>query len=169
MRSRILIVGGIIYLAVLIFFCHSCNLSECLGVACKHGVCIHGNCNCNSGYQGKTCDTITRNTFCGNFTVTSSCFATQTYPTQINVVSNSNYTQVIVKNVGSLGIIVTANVNDSVSLSIPSQSVTKSGQTWLISGSATMVPGHRVINFQMSYVNQNNNVTQNCTETYNRN
>jgi hypothetical protein len=169
-KSYISITAGIIYLAALLFCCHSCSLQQCIGVACKHGVCIHGDCNCNSGYEGSDCGTIIRNTFLGHFDVNSSCFANESYGSTIYEVTTSDYTEVEIDNISNIkALSVVAEIEGTQGLIINPQVETYSGLTWIISGTGVMTPDKTTITFVMQYVNVTlHNATSTCTEVYTR-
>ena len=154
------------YLAVLLFCCHSCTVEQCIGVACKQGTCIHGTCNCNSGYEGPSCDTIIRNKFIGNFTVSSSCFNTETYVSRIDYITSTNLTQVSIENMINLNITVTADINGSTGLTISQQTESGGGQTWIISGYGSISSDRQTITLNMTYYDTESKITENCTETY---
>src|ERR1700733_7922771 len=48
----------------------SCTHNKCYSVSCVNGgVCNNGSCTCPVGYQGATCQTISRDVLLGNWTV----------------------------------------------------------------------------------------------------
>ncbi len=66
----------------------SCNrISKCgAGVCANGGVCDNGNCVCATGYQGSTCQTVSRNAFMGNWTAfeRNGIALTEPYPVSIS-------------------------------------------------------------------------------------
>ena len=66
----------------------SCNrISKCgAGVCANGGVCDNGNCVCATGYQGSTCQSVSRNAFMGNWTAfeRNGAALTEPYPVSIS-------------------------------------------------------------------------------------
>ena len=46
---------------------NSCKKDPCSGISCGNGVCFNGSCNCNAGYEGAACQTLSTDKFCGNY------------------------------------------------------------------------------------------------------
>jgi hypothetical protein len=167
LRSYLFIVAGVIYLTILLVCMHSCSLTECLGVKCVNGICTDGTCNCDAGYYGPSCDTIIRNKFLGkSFTVSSSCFPSESYYSKIDTISKSNLSQVVIENMGNFQINVFANIVGVFGLNIPPQQDTSGGQSLVISGSGSMTANHNVLTLKVIYSDANYKWTDTCTEIY---
>lgn len=52
----------------------ACTKDECKDVVCSNGgTCVTGTCNCPTGYEGTTCQTITRDKFLGTYNGNETC------------------------------------------------------------------------------------------------
>lgn len=61
-------------IAILATFMYSCAGDKCKDVNCGvHGTCLEGTCNCDAGYEGTQCQTVSRDKTLGNWTVKASC------------------------------------------------------------------------------------------------
>jgi hypothetical protein len=101
-----------------------------------------------------------------SFTVTSSCFPNESYYAEIDTISKTNLSQVIMENMGNFKINVTADIVGILGLNIAPQQVTSGGQTLVISGSGTMTANHNVLTMQVIYTDAQNKWSDTCTETY---
>ena len=104
----------------------SCNPDACKDVVCANGgTCTDGSCSCPAGYEGATCDTLSRTKFIANYAVTASCQGS--YVAGITS-SSAGDTKVIVSNIANLntvnpGATVIGTINGST-LTIARQFVT---------------------------------------------
>ncbi len=77
----------------------SCNRDKCKTITCAHGgVCNDGNCTCRSGYEGPSCETVTRNKFLGNWRVFEKGSITLGSQYAISIEATTNITDVVIKN-----------------------------------------------------------------------
>lgn len=71
---------------LLILLSAACKQNECADVpSCVNGACVEGECLCNEGWEGGSCDTPSADKFAGTYSVTDLCNnAALAYASQIS-------------------------------------------------------------------------------------
>lgn len=140
-------------------FISSCNDDPCKDVSCQNGgTCLTGTCDCEAGYEGEFCETLSRAKFIGSYNGNETCtVGTDSYVLTISASSVDDAT-VVVSNVYNQGFTVTGTT-DGTSLTIPSQST--GGVT--ISGSGSI--SSTGITLTLNYSIGNSTGTNSCTFT----
>jgi len=59
-------------LFIMLVFNNSCT-DECKNINCNNGICIEGNCSCDFGWTGETCNTKISSKFLGNWSGILDC------------------------------------------------------------------------------------------------
>jgi hypothetical protein len=78
----------------------SCNPDACKDVICSNGgTCTDGSCTCPSGYEGPSCETLSKTKMIANYNVTASC---QTSYVAGITSSSAGDTKVIISNIANL-------------------------------------------------------------------
>jgi hypothetical protein len=84
-------VGSVIYA--------SCNKDKCKSIVCAYGgVCDGGKCICKSGYEGPTCQTISRDKFIGAWAVYEKGSITEAAQYPVAIERSNNITDVVIIN-----------------------------------------------------------------------
>lgn len=77
----------------------SCNEDKCKAIVCAYGgVCSDGTCTCLPGYEGPQCETVNRQRYLGNWTITENGSLTDAAQYTISVEKAENITEVRIKN-----------------------------------------------------------------------
>ncbi len=77
----------------------SCNPDKCKTIVCAHnGVCDRGICTCPSGYEGASCETISRDKFIGNWAVYEKGSITNAAQYPVSIERVNKITDVIIRN-----------------------------------------------------------------------
>jgi hypothetical protein len=122
----------------------SCNrISKCGSGSCANGgVCDNGSCVCPTGYQGSTCQTVSRLGFLGNWTAyeRNSALLTEQYPVSISQRSTAINDIAITNLLNAFTTPIDAYVV-SDSLFIPYQQL----QGYSIKGSGYLQPNHQLV------------------------
>ncbi|MFM1875844.1 MAG: hypothetical protein RL266_1581 [Bacteroidota bacterium] len=138
----------------------ACNQKDaCEDVNCNNGVCVSGDCLCDSGYEGLNCEIEQRSAFVADYNVSESCdLGDFTYV--INVAADSeNGTELTIHNLGDFDFDVAATVNGT-SFIISDQ--TGNGAT--VNGTGTLTNGILTITYTMETTGgQTLNCTMTCT------
>lgn len=137
----------------------SCETDECKDVVCENqGVCNEndGSCDCPVGYEGTSCETLSRTKFLGTYTGSETCtVGTDTYSIQIT--ANSDDAKFNILNLYNQSFTAIADA-DGNSFTILSQTV---GAGVTASGSGSITGNNITITYTI-----NDGVTSNtCTYT----
>ena len=119
----------------------SCNPDACKDVICSNGgTCTDGTCSCPSGYEGASCETLSRTKFIGVYSGSETCtVGTDTY--SITVTSNSDNVKFNVQNVYNQGFTAIGTANGNA-FTIPSQTIgtgTTASGSGVISGNTITI------------------------------
>lgn len=136
MKTRILQILGVAAIATIGMV--SCDTDACKDVECGvNGTCLEGDCVCDAGYEGVSCETEERTKFVGDWDFTDSCIPGSANSSEIKR-SNAEVTRVLVSNILGTDLEGQAYaVVDGVKITIPSQPVTDvDGDTWTVSSTS---------------------------------
>jgi hypothetical protein len=146
----------------------SCDTDACKDVDCgANGTCLEGDCICNDGYEGVSCDVEERADFLGNYVLNESCPSGSIVDFAVTVTASSNdVTKVLINGFGGFecggsNIIVEGLVNGD-NITIPNQFFC-SNQIEIISGTGSINSAGLVINLTYSY---DAGAQETCTATY---
>jgi hypothetical protein len=119
---------------------NSCTQDPCKDVVCQNGgTCVAGNCDCVTGYEGDSCQTLSRAKFIGTWAVDDD--GTSSGPANYNITVTAG-TAVTAVNIDGLWQLfvnsITANI-DGNAITIPLQEPDNDDYT--IEGSGTITPG----------------------------
>lgn len=139
MKTRILQILGVAAIATIGMV--SCDTDACKDVDCgANGTCLEGDCICDTGYEGASCQTLVRAQFLGNYNITESCTSgADNYA--ITVAAGTLDTEVVIGNLYASGLFADGTVNADGGITIASQtfgsgtisgSITKSGSVLTI-------------------------------------
>ncbi|MGB0368432.1 MAG: calcium-binding EGF-like domain-containing protein [Flavobacteriales bacterium] len=152
MKKRILQILGVAAVATIGMV--SCTTDECKDVDCgDNGTCVEGDCECDLGYEGTNCETLTNAAFVGSFNVTETC--SQSTDTYAVTVAATNATTLTISNIYDAGLVVNGTINADGGVSIASQPF----GTGTISGSVTTNGGVITINFTIAVNGQSDTCT----------
>lgn len=77
----------------------ACTKDECKDVTCANGgTCSGGNCSCPVGYEGTTCQTLSRDKFIGTYIGNETC-TTGTDNYTITIATNSDVMKLTISNI----------------------------------------------------------------------
>jgi hypothetical protein len=134
----------------------ACNKDACADVNCGNGgTCVSGTCTCSTGYEGTTCQTLSRDKFvktwnAGEATSGSAGSNTQTYTASISPdPSSTDVTKVIIGNISNS--FFTNPVHASITattITIPSQQPDNDG--YAIEGSGTYANSRITWNYSIT-------------------
>ncbi|MCB9192604.1 MAG: hypothetical protein H6602_13155 [Flavobacteriales bacterium] len=163
MKTRIFQILGVAAVATIGMV--SCDTDACKDVDCgANGTCLEGDCVCETGYEGATCDTEERTKFIGSWNYTDQCYpGTQTSSNL--TASTAAVTRVLVSNIlgTALGGQAYAEVDGST-ISIPSQQVTDvDNDVWTVSSTSGTLANNQ---FSISVTYTFNTETQTCTLSF---
>ncbi|HEY9178072.1 MAG TPA: calcium-binding EGF-like domain-containing protein [Flavipsychrobacter sp.] len=116
----------------------ACNKDECKDVVCQNGgTCVTGTCNCPTGYEGTSCETLSRAKFIGTWTGSDKCNI-NTYNVTMTINTSTNEIQALVNNPGGFGnsITITGVITNNNELSFTNQSAGGTGR--IINGKMTV-------------------------------
>ena len=121
----------------------SCNKDKCSGVTCQNGgTCNNGDCVCTTGYEGTSCETLSRAKFVKSWSASdliTGGTSPLAYTASIAAGTGSDVTQVIIGNTFSDNFFtvgpITATVNGST-ITIPSQN--PDANKYSLSGTGTL-------------------------------
>lgn len=100
----------------------SCNRDKCKTVVCAYnGVCNQGACTCQSGYEGSSCETITRNKYLGNWTVYEKGSTSNAAQYQVSIVAADKITDVAIINFNNYFTVPIKGTVKGDSIIIPNQ------------------------------------------------
>jgi hypothetical protein len=146
----------------------SCKKDECKDIVCENsGICNVGICDCATGYEGESCETVQRDKYLRTAANTEDCVAD--YST--DVVAGTNIDEIKIKNLGNFictngDYYVTIKLSGSNSFTIPSQNVCDDVYTFTGSGTYTATGNDIVVNYSAVYDDANGDpVTDACTAT----
>jgi hypothetical protein len=129
--------------AVTVLFFNACEEDDpCKNVVCgSHGGCVAGICDCDAGYEGTLCDSVSRTKFLGDFHVDDTC-ATSIYDVEI-ITSTAGIDKIVLKDFGvsacSTGAVPDVNATvDEATLTIPLDTFICAGDSIFISGNGTI-------------------------------
>jgi hypothetical protein len=121
----------------------SCSKDACKGVTCQNGgTCSGGNCTCTTGYEGTSCETLSRAKFVKSWSASDLVTGSSTpiaYTTSIAAGVSSDVTAVIISNSFSDNFFVVGPINATVSgniVTIPEQN--PDGNKYSVSGTGTL-------------------------------
>lgn len=162
MKTRIFQILGVAAIASLGLV--SCDTDLCKDVDCgMYGECVDGDCVCEAGYTGASCDTEERAALLGAYSVSESC-TSGNYTYNITVVTSSTaVTTIIIQNFGDYGANVSATVSGS-SITIANQTVTVGGFPLTFSGSGQMSGNILTITYTVSDGTDSDTCTMTCTK-----
>lgn len=93
----------------------SCNPDACKDVVCNNGgTCLNGTCQCPSGYEGTSCQTVSADAIKGTYTATETCqppLGSSSSWTSVVTISANDPTRVVISNFGESNTNVTGHVN----------------------------------------------------------
>jgi len=100
MKARKLFLTAMTIASVMLF--NACEEDPCKDVTCTNGTPTEllgsCHCECDAGYEGNDCGTVSRDKFIGNFTANDNC-ASASYDVEI-VTSSSGVDKILVKDFG---------------------------------------------------------------------
>ena len=118
----------------------SCSKDACKGVTCSNGgTCTGGNCACPTGYEGTSCQTLSRDKFVGTYIGTEICnVGTDNY--SITLASNSNALELTYTNLYNQGFTATCTMaaTDSFTFAGSQSGATFSGSGRLATNTITV-------------------------------
>lgn len=120
--------------------CDPCRKLDCL----NGGECVDGNCECQPGYTGETCNQEVREKFIAQFDCSEICTTTNT-PPNVGIIEGANINEIQLYGLYRFGTGVTAVVNENT-FTIPSQPFGNS----FISGSGELNSTTLTINYVIS-------------------
>ncbi len=153
MKTRLFQILGVA--AVATIGLASCETDACKDVDCgTNGECVDGDCVCDTGYEGATCQTMVRAKFLGSVNVNETCSqSTDSYAVTIS--AGGTDTEVTISNLYDAGFVVTGTVNANGGITINSQTF----GTGTISGSVTENGGVLTFNFTIAVSGQSDTCT----------
>ncbi|MCS6929988.1 MAG: calcium-binding EGF-like domain-containing protein [Saprospiraceae bacterium] len=108
----------LVLLGVLLAFAPSCNTDPCKDVNCSNnGTCLDGECVCDTGYEGKSCETEWAVKFEGSYLGFDKCGNTTYNLSKPAVISKRSATVVRITNFGGFDSFIDAQVTKSNELS----------------------------------------------------
>jgi len=146
-----------------LLFSASCSRDKCSSVTCANGgVCNNGNCTCAVGYQGASCQTISRAAWLGNwaFFEKGSAVESQQYPMSIQA-GNPNINNITFTNFLNYFSVPVSGYVVNNNLFIPSQQV--QGSSVQGAGYITQTAAGNTITISCTVTN----LTTNVSTTYN--
>lgn len=118
----------------------SCSKDACKGVTCLHsGTCSGGNCTCPTGYEGTTCQTLSRDKFVGTYPGSEICtVGTDNYT--VTLAASSNDLQLTYSNLYNESFTATCNMvaTDSFTFSGSQSGATFNGSGRLVANTLTV-------------------------------
>jgi hypothetical protein len=139
----------------------SCKKDACKDVTCLHGgVCSDGNCiNCNVGYEGTNCATLSKDKFVGTYTGSEIC-----------TVGTDNYSVTLSSASDDLVLTYTNLYNESITATctITSTSTFSFSGTQVVGGTPVTFTGTGTLsssNLTVTYTITNSSTTNTCTFT----
>lgn len=161
---------GVAAIAVAALF-SSCA-DPCKDVTCLNGgECVEGDCACATGYEGTDCGTRATHKFAGSFTANETCTSgSYTYSTTVTE-SSTDITKITFSNLydfTTLGVTtaIYGTVSNSTTLTIPSQVVTSSTDSYTVSGSGS-ISSTGVITISLNVNDTTTGTSDTCTDTLN--
>ena len=99
-------------------FYTSCNKDECKDVVCNNGgTCVSGSCSCPVGFEGTSCEILTRDKFTGTYVGTETCsIGSDAYT--ITITTNSNNIMVTLTNLYNQGFTAMGTVTGANTFSL---------------------------------------------------
>lgn len=118
----------------------SCNKDECKDVVCLNGGnCVSGTCQCPTGYEGSTCEVLTRDKFIGTYVGTETCsIGSDNYT--MTVTTNSNNIMITLTNLYNQGFTALGTVSGANTFTLSgSQGTTSYTGTGTLNGNQITV------------------------------
>ena len=146
-----------------ILFIASCRGDKCSSIICANGgVCDNGNCTCSAGYQGASCQTISRTAWLGNwsFFEKGSTAESQQYSMSIQA-GNSNINNITFTNFLNYFSVPVSGYVVNNNLFIPNQQL--QGSSVQGTGYITQTAAGNTITISCTVTN----LTTNASTTYN--
>jgi hypothetical protein len=77
----------------------SCDNDPCKDVVCgDNGVCVEGDCVCDAGYEGASCETLQATKFLGSYNAIENCSTSGTAAYTVGVFANADLTKFDIDN-----------------------------------------------------------------------
>ena len=141
----------------------SCSKDACSGVTCQNGgTCSGGNCTCTTGYEGTSCETLSRTKFVKSWSASDLVSGSSTpisYTANIAAGAGSDVTQVIIGNSFSDNFFTVGPITATVSgntITIPSQN--PDGNKYSLSGTGTLA--NNIITWSYTIKNDSTSVSE---------
>jgi len=126
MKENISILKWVVHLmcACLLVILSACGHKDSCNIPCFNGTCVNNSCNCNLGFEGDSCTTLTTAKFIGSWNAFDSCQTKNYGYTATIAASSSIVNEIIITNFGEYGtsFIVKADVS-GMTFTVPQQIV----------------------------------------------
>lgn len=137
----------------------------CDSITCLNGgTCDDGTCTCLAGYEGTTCQTLTRDKFIAVYNVIESC-SSGNYDYTITIQASSvNADEVILSNFGDFGSGLIKGTVNGTSLNISNQTIDISGVALTVSGSGSLNNNILTVTYTYSADGFSDSCSATCTK-----
>ncbi|MCF8258204.1 MAG: hypothetical protein K9J06_11655 [Flavobacteriales bacterium] len=112
MKTNLFQILGVVAIGVMSF--SACETDACKDVNCgTNGTCVDGDCVCDTGYEGVSCQTEERTKFIGSYSVTEACTSgNYTYSLTVTT-SATGVDKIVAQNFGDYGVDLVGTVDGS--------------------------------------------------------